>query len=377
MAQKLLSIVVPTKNRYYYLKYLIGLINNLHSDEIEMVIQDNSDDNSEILEYLEQNRYEFIRYDYTKGQIPMSDNSDKGILNSTGEYICFLGDDDGVTKYLLEGVKWMKKNGIEAVKPAHLNYFWPDAPQGNAAIISHKDFTGKVEFRNPKEELIKVLKGGIQGRGDMPLAYHAVVCREAMNKVYEKCGTFFPGNSPDISNAVALSLVVEKFALVDLPWGYSGNSAYKGGGVFASGNAIPMISDIPWFRPNSEVRWDKKLPRIAIGNLIWADSALEALNNMGMETLRNKFDLYLCYANLISSKPELKKYVDEVCSNSVKLYLYLTLVYAKKISNAIILRFKKICHFKPSIMIEKDINNIVQATSKLEILSDGIMHLNH
>ena len=106
MVQKLLSIVVPTKNRYYYLKYLIQLIEELQSDEIEMVIQDNSDDNEEFQNYLKEKKYSFIRYDYVKGQIPMSDNSDRAILNSTGEYICFLGDDDGFTKYLLEGVQW-------------------------------------------------------------------------------------------------------------------------------------------------------------------------------------------------------------------------------------------------------------------------------
>ena len=104
MADKLLSIVVPTKNRYYYLKFLIQLIENLHSEEIEMVIQDNSDDNKEFLEYLNLKKYNFIRYDYIEGQIPRSDNSDKGILNSTGEYICFIGDDDGVTKYIVDCV---------------------------------------------------------------------------------------------------------------------------------------------------------------------------------------------------------------------------------------------------------------------------------
>lgn len=149
MSHKLLSIVVPTKNRYYYLKYLIQLIENLHSDEIEMVIQDNSDDNSDFLDYLKVNNFDFIRYDYTKGQIPMSDNADKAVLNSTGEYICFVGDDDGVTNYIIDGVHWMKENGIEVVKSASLNYFWPDAPQGHSSEIIFLPFSGKVEFLNP------------------------------------------------------------------------------------------------------------------------------------------------------------------------------------------------------------------------------------
>ena len=46
----LLSIVVPTKNRYYYLKSLIKLVQSFNSNEIELVVQDNTENNSEILE---------------------------------------------------------------------------------------------------------------------------------------------------------------------------------------------------------------------------------------------------------------------------------------------------------------------------------------
>ena len=57
MERKLLSIVVPTKNRYYYLKYLIRLVDNLHSEEVELVIQDNSDYNNEFVEYLKKKSF--------------------------------------------------------------------------------------------------------------------------------------------------------------------------------------------------------------------------------------------------------------------------------------------------------------------------------
>ena len=369
--KKLLSIVVPTKNRYYYLKYLIQLICNLQSNKVEMVIQDNSDDNSEFLNYLKENNYDFIRYDYVKGQIPMSDNSDKAILNSTGEYICFLGDDDGLTKYTIDGVQWMKENGIEAVKSAGLNYYWPDAPQGRSADICYIPFTGRVKFESPYNELIKVLKGGIQDRGNMPLAYHAVVSREVLDKVYAKCGTYFPGNSPDISNAVALSLVVKKFAIVDLPWAYSGNSAYKGGGVFARGNSAPRINEIPWFRPKAEQRWNKQLPRIAAGKMIWADSALESLKNMGREDLCEKFNLYKCYGKFVISNPNFTNHVKEVCDNTFKLKLHIQIEKFNKYYNAICRRVKCALGIKKQYIFSRNINNIIEASSKLEELSDG------
>ena len=45
-----LSIVVPTKNRYKYLYHLIDLVGDLDTNLVELVIQDNSTDNTEIID---------------------------------------------------------------------------------------------------------------------------------------------------------------------------------------------------------------------------------------------------------------------------------------------------------------------------------------
>ena len=91
----LVSVVVPTKNRYKYLKNLIRLIDGFHLDELELVIQDNSDDNTEILEYLKNYSNSNIHYYYSTDKLTMSTNADAGIRNAKGEYVCYIGDDDG------------------------------------------------------------------------------------------------------------------------------------------------------------------------------------------------------------------------------------------------------------------------------------------
>lgn len=368
MSHKLLSIVVPTKNRYFYLKYLVQLVDNLHTNEVELVIQDNSDDNTEFLCYLQRKQYSFIRYNYIKGQIPMSENSDRAILNSIGEYICFLGDDDGFTKYLIDGVRWMKVEGIEAVRSAEVTYSWPDAPQGKSAEMFYYPFSGKITYLSAYDELIKVLQTGIQNRGKMPMAYHAVVSREALDRVYSIAGTFFPGNSPDISNAVALSLVVKKFALVDVPWAYSGNSAYKGGGVFAKGNAAPAITDIPWFRSNPEARWSDKVPKIASGSNIWADSVIESLCNMKREDLINKINFNELYANFIFSYPSKANLAYSICENKFYLRCYAFYVKIRRLMNAMLRRIGWSLNLIPKFHTEKNLQTIIDSSNKLEEL---------
>ena len=122
----LLSLVVPTKDRYYYLKFLIALVDSFRFNDFEMIIQDNTYDNTEILKYLEVCQYDFVKYYYTKEQISVKENSDLAILHSSGEYVCFIGDDDGVSRHILKVVKYMRKNGIESLTTINSKYVWPD-----------------------------------------------------------------------------------------------------------------------------------------------------------------------------------------------------------------------------------------------------------
>jgi len=41
----LLSIIIPTKNRYKYLKECLISLNMINSTQFEIIVQDNSDDN--------------------------------------------------------------------------------------------------------------------------------------------------------------------------------------------------------------------------------------------------------------------------------------------------------------------------------------------
>lgn len=368
MGKPLLSVVVPTKDRYKYLKYLIELVADFNSDEIELVIQDNSDNNIEFVEYLNGLHYDFIRYNHIKGQLPMSVNSDKAILNSAGEYVCFIGDDDGLTKYTLDCARWMKKNNIDAVRSSELSYFWPDYLKGSvfkpSGSITYSKFNGKIQTLNPYHELIKVLKKGILDLGDMPRVYQNIVSREILDELFQKYGTCFPGNSPDISNAVAISLTAKKCVKINLPLAFSGGSAYHGGGVYAHGRKKePEITEVPWFRPNVEKNWDKRVPRVASPALIWVDSALNTIKHMGREDLYSKVNFKMIYGAFAVRNPEYRSSVMPFFKNKssyVISYVY-AFIYTRTIGA--LRRMKKILGITK---ITKNVNDIKEAATVLE-----------
>lgn len=322
---KLLSIVVPTKDRYPYLKKLIELIISFHSDDIELVIQDNSDDNREFSEYIKSLDKKIIKYNYIHGQIPMSKNSDNAILNSSGDYICFIGDDDGVTIDIIDCVKYMKANNIEAVRSIPASYCWPEVgsnrflKMGSRVVYdTPKNFIVQVSSQEALEELIH--KGFIS-RGRLPLVYHGIVSRKALEKVYEIGGTFFPGSSPDISSGVALSFVVDNVCFYNKIVTFSGSSKYHGGGVYTSGKKHPDLADIKWLLPGAVDNWDPRLPKIGEGDPIWCDSSIKALRYMKRGDLEDNINFENLYVHFALSHKDLIAMSLSLTRNKSKFYV--------------------------------------------------------
>lgn len=305
----LLSIVVPTKDRYKYLISLIDLIKSFHTDEIELVIQDNTYDNTPIKGFLSNLDYPHCKYFHESSSLPMAINSDHAILHSTGEYVCFIGDDDGVTIDIIDCVKYMRASGIEALRSSDASYWWPEVGEGRflkmGGRVSYAKLSSRIKSLNSYQTLIDLLKKGFVNRGQLPLVYHGIVARKVLDVIYRIGGTYFPGSSPDISNGVALSIVDPKYVLYNKIVVFSGASKYHGGGVYLSGKKHPELSDIKWLMPQAVENWDERLPKVGEGEPIWCDSAIKALRYMGKENLEEKINFEYLYLKFALSHKDL------------------------------------------------------------------------
>lgn len=334
----LLSIVVPTKDRYFYLKHLISLIHSFNSNEIELVVQDNTADNTEILEFIENEKFNHLKYFHSTENLSVGQNSDKAILNSTGEYVCFIGDDDLVTANIIPCVRWMERNDIKCVFPKRIMYFWPDyCDTGDErAALHHDSFSGKVSFVDTAEALGEVLKIGCICPGRLPMIYHGIVSRDVLDKIWEKCGTLFPGASPDIASGVCLSMVVDKYATFCFPVVIAGNSRTGGGGQrIIKHHAVEDFGKLPFLPKNIEETWYHKVPRIWSNATIWSESAIEALICCGREDLVEKVDFEALYEYFAVNYFYYRKYSFALTNSKIRLFIKLILglvvLYSKKI----------------------------------------------
>ena len=302
---KLLSIVVPTKNRYYYLKYLVEYFHCIESDEIELIIQDNSDVQDDIfntfLEKLGDNR---IVYNYIKENLSVVENSDRALLNATGEYATFIGDDDIFSKYIIDFIKQAKDKDIDAILPVKSSYTWPDVkPRLYGEKLSGKfietEITGTIEYLDVNFILDKVLQQGGTNILNLPRLYHGVVKHEILLKVKQKTGSFFPGPSPDMANAVALCKYVKSYIEVDIPLIISGHSGTSAGGQGAKGKHFGEIAEVRHLPKNTASDWSQSVPYYWSGYTIYAESVIKALERMNLETLLEKFNYNYLYATCL------------------------------------------------------------------------------
>ena len=339
------SIIVPTKNRYKYLYSIIKMFADYfsHSGKVELVIQDNSDDNQEILEFLKVNTIENLIYSYCSDPLAVTENFDKGILSSHGKYVTMLGDDDILSSRIIDVINFMNKHDVECIIFNKGIYKWPDALKSvNQNTIDVylpslriRNCTGNVQKLDAYSELLMSIKTGAIGVGRMPEVYHGIVSRNALNSIYERAGTFFPGPSPDMAIACALALSINNFYYVDAPFTCSGQSINSAGGKGLMKKHFGRLEDFPHLPKYTIPTWEKTLPCIWTPQTIYADSMFYSLKSFDRQDLLEDFNYTANFTSLISQYPMFK---DEVLKAANDIGLSITDLNKRIIFN----RIKKI-----------------------------------
>ena len=130
----ILSVVIPTKERYEYLKILTKSLIKSTSNKYEIIITDNTKLNSEIVEFLGNLNSNKIKYYHYPEWMSVSENFDKGVSKAQGKYVIALGDDDGVL--IDESIEFLEDclvRNIEAIYPipilsSFIKYFFNNRP---------------------------------------------------------------------------------------------------------------------------------------------------------------------------------------------------------------------------------------------------------
>jgi glycosyltransferase involved in cell wall biosynthesis len=309
----LLSIIIPTKNRQAYVLKAVEQIFRLNDQRIQVVIQDNSDETI-LLEMLSNyNNPIRLKYNYTAGMVSFVDNFSLAISIADGEYVCIIGDDDGIVPQIIDVTEWASKNSIDAVKPElSAVYFWPNSEalgsRTDHGCLSITKITAQARMCNPFNEVVSLLNQGGQNylSLDMVKLYHGIVRKECLEKIKRQIGKYFGGLSPDIYIAVALSLTVDHVVAIDFPLTISGICNKSGSADAATGRHTGKLEDAPHFLGHQQYEWSDLVPRFYSVETIWADSALAAIKDLNKLAMLNEFNVAALAVYCLKKHPQFK-----------------------------------------------------------------------
>ena len=303
---KLLSIIIPTKNRQIYCWESLKSILHDIDDSCEIVVQDNSDNDS-LKELVKSLNSSIIVYNYNSKPQSFIDNFEAALSLSSGRYFIILGDDDSTTKDILPITQWMEKENIESITSTLVvDYTWPNSniemfTTGHMAI---PDYSGRVQEIDVSKNLNAFLKNGLlsyQGF-NLPRTYHGIVKRSCIDKVKEYTGRYFGGLTPDMYSTVALSCVIKKHRIIDFPFSIAGACPASATVHATVGGHSGELQKAPHFNYRGVYEWEYMIPKYYSVETIWAETALKALKDMqykDWEPLFNnyKFYIYSIYNN--------------------------------------------------------------------------------
>lgn len=308
----LLSIIIPTRNRQKYAVSAINSILQISDTELQLVIQDNSDAQT-LQTYVNENIKDGrLIYNYTPPPFSPLDNFNQAMALATGEYVCIIGDDDGINPEIVSAARWAKAKNIEAVRTSFIAYyFWPDVQAHNslrklAGQLTILPFHGKATRINQEKALLQLVRNAGQNYLNIPVPkiYHGFVKRDCLDKICKRTGAYFKGLSPDIFGAIALGCIVQYVISVDYPLTIGGTCVASAASDSSAGKHKGRLEDAPHFRNRPDYKWDELIPRFYSVQTIWAETAVVALREMDRLDLLKKFNLPLLIAYAIVGNPD-------------------------------------------------------------------------
>ncbi len=370
----LISIVIPTKNRYNTLIPVIqSILNSTNFPNFEIVIQDNSEDNSSFLTFLDNNYDNKIKYYYNENPIPISDNTELAVHNSKGEYLIFIGDDDFVSPNIFDVTLNLKEQNISCLI-YECGYYWWDTVSFSSEDYYHKpnnlwipkNISMDLIKMDTKIELNKALAKGAVSYYSLPRFYHGIVTRKVLDQIKENTGQYLVGSCPDISLAVSLSYVIDDYYYMRYPISIFGASKNSGGGWTASKSHFGKIEDMKFLRPDIVDKWDDNVPRIWSQKTIYPQTTYEVIKAFNKNDIINYIPLY---SAMMVYEPFLYKYTYKTavayCNADFKRYFQFFFSLFKKISGNLIKKIKTL--FKS---LNYEVYQDVNANKLIEILKN-------
>ena len=235
------SIVIPTRNRLEYLKIAVASILCQDYDNWEIVISDN-DSTEDIQGYVLTLNDPRIRYSRTEKFVSVTENWNRALNQSTGEYVIFIGDDDSLMRGSLTLLQQLitQYSLPDLVFSNALIYFYPRdssaSSNGHLTTIGNWHLWGSdaPSILN-REKVHEIVKESLNFRLRFSYNLQALTMHRSLIEKLKFNGQFFHSPYPDYYAMTVLLQEAEKILACPYPVTVVGVCPKSFGGNMCSG----------------------------------------------------------------------------------------------------------------------------------------------
>lgn len=239
------SILIPTFNAGEYLKACVETIVNQGYDDYELLISDDhsTDGTAEILKEFEHPK---IKVFFAPYSMSMSEHWEWLLSHASGEWIIFVGQDDGLQPYFFSLAEILtqkaQKHGVRTIQSRRSTFFWPgtEGAYGFENVFAYSA-NAKIEKRSSQWGIFLCLLN-IINYFELPIMYtssmfHSSILQEARRKQNNKVFVTHPQDS----NLAALACSLDAHYLYsNIPIGFEGASLKSAGLAVAEGSDLEL-----------------------------------------------------------------------------------------------------------------------------------------
>jgi len=236
-----ISIVIPTRNRVETLKYSLQTVLSQNDPSFEIIVSDNSTDELtyELIKQISDDRIVYVR---TPNLLSMTDNWNHAFNAVNGDYVLYIGDDDGIC---VNGLGYLRtaidKYSASAYKWNTSEYQWPIDDQSPKIISLASNPPKPIEY-NLRLHARLVMRCGGWFYYKLPGVYHAAVKKSVMDKIEKSNnGKLFLTTQPDLFIAMAVPQFCNSYIKLSQSVTIQGRSAKSNAGSDSAYNGKDNI----------------------------------------------------------------------------------------------------------------------------------------
>jgi hypothetical protein len=157
----------------------------------------------------------------------MSENWEFALSHVTGDFVMYLGDDDGLLPNACNDIASIINNsGTRALIWNKATYNWPSLKQ-SPNFISLQCTFNLCEMRG--EIMLRGIASGKTSYGRLPVLYSGFVSMDVVNSVKRKTGNFFQSITPDVYSGIVLAGELPTYLYSFRPFSINGASSHSNG----------------------------------------------------------------------------------------------------------------------------------------------------